>query len=57
MANAKVMEDAAYRARLIAEARLIVSLKKNSKHLSNSRRPAAERLPLNECHAQNGAAK
>jgi hypothetical protein len=29
----------------------------NLQHLSNSRRPAAYGLPLNECHAQNGAAK
>jgi hypothetical protein len=32
-------------------------LERNSKHLSNPRRPAAQRLPLNECHAQNEAAK
>jgi hypothetical protein len=32
-------------------------LERNSKHLSNSRKPAAQRLPLKDCHAQNGAAK
>ena len=32
-------------------------LERNSQHLSNSRRPAAQGLPLNECHEQNGAAK
>jgi hypothetical protein len=70
-ARERVMADAAYRARLIAQAKQIVEewreghfgkaaqhqFERNSKHSSNSRRPAAQRLPLNECHAQNGAAK
>ena len=29
----------------------------NLRHLSNSRMPAAQELPLNECRAQNGDAK
>jgi hypothetical protein len=32
-------------------------LERNLQHLSNSRRPAAYGLPLNECHAQNGATR
>ena len=73
MATAKVMEDGEYRERLIAEARPIVDqwtaegffgkraaqrqLERNSKHLSNSERCGSQGLSLNECHAQNGAAK
>jgi len=30
-------------------------LERKSKHLSNSRSPATQALPLNECYAQNGA--
>jgi hypothetical protein len=73
MARAKVVEDAAYRARLIAEAKRVVEewtaegffgqraaqrqLERNSKHLSNSQHPGSQGLSLNECHAQNGAVK
>jgi hypothetical protein len=32
-------------------------LERNSKHLSNSERCGSQGLSLNECHAQNGAAK
>jgi hypothetical protein len=32
-------------------------LGRNSKHLSNSERCGSQELSLNECHAQNGAAK
>jgi hypothetical protein len=73
MARARLFEDAAYRAKLIAEARPIVDqwtaegffgkraaqrqLERNSEHLSNSERGGSQGLSLNECHAQNGAAK
>jgi hypothetical protein len=73
MARERVMADAAYRARLVAEARPIVDqwtaegffgkqaaqrqLERNSKHLSNSQHPGSQGLSLNECHAQNGDAK
>ena len=39
---------------LVAEARARIA-ERNSEHLSNSRRPAAQGLPLNVSHAQNGA--
>jgi hypothetical protein len=73
MARDRLFEDADYRAKLIAEARPIVDqwtaegffgkraaqrqLERNSKHLSNSERCGSQGLSLNECHAQNGAAK
>jgi hypothetical protein len=73
LAKARLFEDGAYRARLIAEARPIVDqwtaegffgrraaqrqLERNSKHLSNSERCGSQGLSLNECHAQNGATR
>jgi hypothetical protein len=41
---------------LVAKARARIA-ERNSKHLSKSQRPVAQELPLNECHAQNGAAQ
>jgi hypothetical protein len=35
------------------ERKRLRQLERNSKHLSNSRRPAVQRPPLNECYAQN----
>ena len=72
-AKARLFEDVEYRAKLIAEARPIVDqwtaegffgkraaqrqLERNSKRLSNSEHCGSQGLSLNECHAQNGAAK
>jgi hypothetical protein len=73
MARARLFEDAEYRSRLIEEARPIVdqwtaegffgkraaqrAVERNPEHLSNSQHPGSQGLLLNECHAQNGAAK
>jgi hypothetical protein len=41
---------------LVAKARARIA-ERNSKHSCKSQRPVAQGLPLNECHAQNGAAQ
>ena len=51
------VQDEIQRLRAKEERKRQRQLERNSQHLSNSRRPAAQGLPLNECHAQNGAAK
>lgn len=55
-AQLKVMADAMIAPWLVAQAKARIA-ERNSEHLSNSRRPAAQGLPLNVSHAQNGAAK
>ena len=52
-----VVQDEIQRLQAKEERKRQRTLERNSKYLSNSRRPAAPGLPLNECHAQNGAAK
>ena len=52
-----VVQDEIRRLQAKEERKRQRQLERNSQHLSNSRRPAAQGLPLNECHAQNGAAK
>jgi hypothetical protein len=39
------------------EPKRLRQLERISKHLSNSEHPGSQGLSLNECHAQNGAAK
>jgi hypothetical protein len=69
MAKARLFEDAEYRARLIAEAKLIVEewraegffgkraalAAHNLRVMSKEERPVTQALPLNITHAQNGA--
>ena len=57
MAEARLLEDVEYRAKLIAEAKAVVERWQWGHVVGNSRRPAAQGVPLNECHARNGAAK
>jgi hypothetical protein len=71
MARARLFEDAAYRAKLIAEARPIVDqwtaegffgkqaalAAHNLRHTVRSEGPAAQGLPLHATHAHNGAGK
>jgi hypothetical protein len=52
-----VVQEEIQRLRSKEERKRRPQLERNSKHLSNSRKPAAQRLPLKACHAQNGAAK
>jgi DNA gyrase/topoisomerase IV subunit B len=52
-----IVQDEIRRLQAKEERKRLRQLERNSQHLSNSRRPAAQGLPLNECHAQNGAAK
>ena len=52
-----ILQDEIRRLQAKEERKRLRQLERNSQHLSNSRRPAAQGLPLNECHAQNGAAK
>jgi hypothetical protein len=70
-AEARLLADAAYRAKLIAEARAVVDrwtaegffgkraalAAHNSRISSKEERPATQGLSLNETHAQNGAGK
>ena len=69
MARTRLVDDAAYRARLIEEAKLIVEewrvegffgkraalAAHNLRVISKEERPVAHGLLLNETHAQNGA--
>ncbi len=71
LANAKVMADAAYRAKLIADAKLIVEqwtaegffgrraalAAHNLRHTVRLEVPAAQPLPMHATHAHNGAGK
>jgi hypothetical protein len=41
---------------LVAKAKAKIA-ERNSKLMSNSQRPAAQAVSVNECHAQNGAAR
>jgi hypothetical protein len=52
-----VVQDEIRRLQAKEERKRQRQLERNLQHLSNSRRPAAYGLPLNECHAQNGATR
>jgi hypothetical protein len=55
--TSSVVQDEIQRLRANAERKRQRQLERNSKHLSNSQHPRSQGLSLNECHAQNGAAK
>ena len=52
-----VVQDEVRRLQAKEERKRQRTLERNSKHLSNSERCGSQGLSLNECHAQNGAAK
>jgi hypothetical protein len=52
-----VVQDELRRLQAKEERKRQRQLERNSKHLSNSERCGSQGLSLNECHAQNGAAK
>jgi hypothetical protein len=52
-----VVQDEIQRLRAKEERKRQRQLERNSKHLSNSERCGSQGLPLNECHAQNGATR
>jgi hypothetical protein len=52
-----VVQDEIRRLQAKEERKRQRTLERNSKHLSNSRTPVVQELPLNECHEQSGDVK